>query len=235
MSYKPMLATCVASSIAVALLSGGTAMAEPILVLNDGATHDLIISRGEYRISVFSNELKIDPWPTPGGDPVNSLLLNFQYSVADPGTISGTIEGNNLPPFPSMPLQSPALAVFGGLRLEGSVLDGNTAFLPPVYDFDSDIVSPATLNHGTGPFADFNLESFSNVGDMAYIGYASSDLATFGYMQIERVTDIDWRLVGYAFDSSQDGLLVKNLIIPNGATLLTLCLGGASGLLRKRR
>lgn len=210
-------------------------MAEPIVVLNDGAQRDLIISRGEHRISIFSNDLTIDPWPTPGGDAPYSLRINFQYLFGDPEVITGSIQGNDLPFFPPMPLQSPALAVLGGLRLEGSVLNGVTQYLQPGYDPDSGITGGASLSHGTGPFAAFNLESFTDVGDMAYIGYASSDITTFGYMQIERVTDIDWRLVGYAFDSSQDGIHVKNLVVPNGATLLTLGLGGTSGLLRKRR
>lgn len=69
---------------------------------------------------------------------------------------------------------------------------------------------------------------------MAYIGYASSDASIFGYMQIVRVTDIDWRLVGYAFDPSGAAIDVKNLVVPNGSTLLALGLGATAAGLRKR-
>ncbi len=213
----------------------GTAMAEPIVVLNNGAQRDLVISRGEHRISIFSNELTIDPWPTSGGDAAYSLRINFQYQFGDPEVITGSIQGNDLPLFPPTPIQSPSLAVFGGLRLEGSTLNSDTTYLAPAYDTDLGNTVPAALHHGTHSFADFNLESFTEIGDMAYIGYASSDISTFGYAQIERVTDIDWKLVGYAFDPSGAEILVRNLAVPNGATLLTLGIGGASGLLRRRR
>lgn len=235
MSLSNRLFARAAVGIATILLIGGTAMAEPIVVLNDGAQRDLIISRGEHRISIFANDLTIDPWPTPGGDAPYSLRINFQYQFGNPEVITGSIQGNDLPFFPPMPLQTPALAVPGGLRLEGILLDEGTGYVRPGYDPDSGITDGAALNHGTGPFSAFNLESFENVGDMAYIGYTSSDITIFGYMQIERVTDIDWKLVGYSFDPTGAGILVQNLVVPNGATLLTLGLGGASGLLRKRR
>lgn len=67
---------------------------------------------------------------------------------------------------------------------------------------------------------------------MAYIGYASSNITSFGYMQIERVTDIDWKLIGYAFDPSGAPILVENLI-PAPASLAALLLLAACP--RRRR
>ena len=235
MSRDRMNAPFALAAALAACVIGGTAMAEPIVVLNDGAQRDLIISRGEHRISIFSNELTIDPWPTSGGDASYSLRINFQYLFGDPEVLSGSIQGNDLPFFPPMPLQSPALAAAGGLRLEGTFINDGVDYVRPGYDPDSGITDAASLSHGTGPFSAFNLESFTNVGEMAYVGYASSDISTFGYVQIERVTDIDWKLVGYAFDPSGAEILVRNLAVPNVATLLTLGIGGASGLLRRRR
>lgn len=233
MSRRPNHTPLAAAIAACAI--GGSAMAEPIVVLNNGKDKDTIISRGEHRISIFSNDLTIDPWPTPGGDAPYSLRINFQYLFGDPDMLSGSIQGNDLPFFPPLPLQSPALAASGGLRLEGTVLNDAIDYVRPGYDPDSGITDAASLSHGTGPFSAFNLESFTNVGDMAYIGYATSDISTFGYMQIKRVTDIDWTLVGYSFDPTGEGILVQNLVVPNSATLLALGLGGGSGLLRKRR
>lgn len=234
MSFKPLLATCVASSIAVALLSGGTAIAEPIVVLNTGAHRDTIISRGDLRIHLFANEVTIDPAPTPGGDAFYSMNFNFQFQFGNPKDVVGAISSNELPVDPDFPLQTACILAEGGLRLEGSVIDLSRVFDPPRYDPETGTVIPAFITNGTGPFAGFNLESFAD-GDMAYIGYSSSDFSSFGYMQVQRQSVLEWKLIGYAFDAAQEGILVRNLAIPNGPTLLTLGLGGASGLLRKRR
>ena len=212
-------------------LASAPASASPIVVLNDGFHKDTIISRGNHRIQLFASEATIDPWPTPGGDAAYSLRINFQYLFGDPDVVSGSIQGNDLPLFPPRPIESPALAVFGGLKLEGTILDEGTVYLQPAYDPDGGSIVPAALHHDTHPFADFNLESFAD-GDMAYIGYATSDLSVFGYMQIQRVNVLDWKLIGYAYDPSGAGILVTNLVPAPG--VLGLAAASLLGLPRRR-
>ncbi len=232
MNHARTLARIAAIGCTIAL--GGVTMAEPIVVLNDGAHKDTIISRGDLRIHLFANEVTIDPAPTPGGDAFYSMNFNFQFQFGNPKDVVGAISSNELPVDPDFPLQTACILGEGGLRLEGSVIDAARSFVPPSYDPETGTVIPAFITNDDHPFADFNLESFSD-GDMAYIGYSSSDFSSFGYMQIQRQSVLEWKLIGYAFDAAQEGILVRNLAIPNGPTLLTLGLGGASGLLRKRR
>lgn len=208
-------------------------MAEPIVVLNDGEYRDLIISRGEYRIHIFQDTLEIDPWPTPGGDALNSLIVNFEFEFGDPTRVSGVIAGNMLPDFPPLPLHSPSLVADGGLRLENSIIEATKDFVSPSYDSDTGDSRPAFLAHGTSAFDSFNLYTFDD-GDVAYIGFADSEITHFGYMQIQRVNVLDWKLIGYAYDPSGAPVTVNRLYVPSTSTLGFA--GIAAGVLgRKKR
>lgn len=220
------------------ILLGGTAMASPIVILNDGIHENLIISRGEYAIRIFQTELEINPWPTPGGDAPNSLFLNFQWDSFDPTQVAGVISGNNLPPFSPPPLQTPSIYVPGGLRLEDMMLGGSTSgFLQPSYDPEFGDTRPAFIVHGTSPFSAFNLYSFSDEPDnkTAYIGFANADVTMFGYMQIERVNLLDWRLIGYAYDPTGAPIEVERLYVPIPPTLAVAGIAIASVGRQKRR
>lgn len=214
----------------VACLLGQSALAAPIVVLNDGEHRDTIISRGDLRIHLFANEVTIDPAPTPGGDAFYTMNLNFQFLFGNPEDVVGAISSNELPVDPDFPLETACILAEGGLRLEGSVVDAGRDYVHPTYDSENGIVVPAFITNGTSPFSDFNLESFAD-GDMAYVGYATSDLTAFGYMQIERVNVLDWKLVGYAFDPSGAPILVENLV-PAPASLAALLLAACP---RRRR
>lgn len=212
------------------LLLGGQAMASPIVVLNDGPDRDTIISRGDYYIHLFAMEATIDP-NIPGESPAPySLRINFGYAF---GEVGGSISGNSLPDWPPLPVQSPALLVPGRLMLDGWTLDESLEFMQPDYDPTSGGTNIYSLVHGTSSSSAFNLNDFTSAGDMAYIGYATSDLTIFGYMQIERVTEVDWKLVGYAFDPSGEGIVVQELVIPAPSALGLLA--GTLAIRPKRR
>ncbi|MCW5769055.1 MAG: hypothetical protein KIT19_10250 [Phycisphaeraceae bacterium] len=209
-----------------ALLIGGNAMAAPIVVLNDGEHRDLIISRGEYLISALSDTLSIIPASAPAGSLPNSIFISFGYTTG--GVLAGGLGGNWLPLFPLHPLQTPAILATGGLNLEGTSIDGTDMFVLPTFDPFFGDVSPAFITHGTGPFSGFNLTMFNETNNTAYIGYGSSDLSLFGYMQIERVTEVDWKLIGYSYEPTGVAIDVVKLVVPATGSLLVL---GAAGLL----
>lgn len=214
---------------APALLLAGHAAASPIVVLNDGEHRDTIVSRGAFRIHLFANDITLDPW-MPGLGPPNSFRINFGYEF---GEVRGTISGNALPDWPVLPVQTPSLLAQGGMKIESQFVDASWGFAEPQYDPTSGGTNIAQLSHGTGSSSDFNLNDFTQPGDMAYIGYATSDLSMFGYMQIERVTEVDWKLIGYAYDPSGGGILVQNLVPAPSA--LTLALLAALPCHRSRR
>lgn len=217
------------AALAIGALLGAHAAASPIVVLNDGEHRDTIVSRGDYDIHLFANEVTLDPFdPTRYPQP-NTLGINFGYSF---GQVRGAISGSALPEWPVLPVQTPALLIPGRLMIEGWVLDETLSFYQPDYDPTSGTTNIAQLVHGTSPTSAFNLNDFTQPGDMAYIGYATSDLSIFGYMQIERVTEVDWKLIGYAYDPSSSGIIVTNLI-PAPATLATLTF--ATFATRRRR
>lgn len=218
------------ATLTALLLAGGTAMAAPIVVLNDGEHRDLIISNGEYFIQALTPGLNIVPY-LPGLEPTNALYMNVFYDDED--IVRGGIAANPLPLFPSHPLQTLCILATGGLRLEGMTIDGSGSFVQPSYDPFSGDTRPAAIIHGTHPFADFNLESFQD-GHMAYVGYASSDKTLFGYMQVQRVNVTDWKLIGYAYDPSGAGIVVTALPVPPSAAVVGLGLAAAGHISRRR-
>lgn len=204
---------------APALLLAGHAAASPIVVLNDGPDRDTIISRGQHYIHLFATEMTIDPrvsgqYPAP-----HTLRISFGYSF---GEVRGTLSGNSLPEWPVLPVQTPSLLAQGGMKIEGQFVDASWGFAEPQYDPTSGGTNIAQLSHGTSLSSDFSLNDFAQPGDMAYIGYATSDFSIFGYMQIERVTEVDWKLIGYAYDPSGGGILVQNLVPAPSALSLAL-------------
>ncbi|QYK47380.1 MAG: hypothetical protein KF838_11385 [Phycisphaeraceae bacterium] len=218
-----------AAAVASALLLAGEAAASPIVVLNDGEHRDTIVSRGGYDIHLFANEVRLDPFDGARYPEPNTLVIRFGYSF---GQVSGGIIGNPLPDWPPLPVQTPSLLAQGGMKIEGQFVDTSWSFAEPQYDPTSGGTNSAALSHGFG--SDFNLNDFTQPGDMAYIGYATSDLSIFGYMQIERVTEVDWKLIGYAYDPSGGGILVQNLVpAPGGVAVLALA--AAPLLTRSRR
>ncbi len=223
-------ATPILSLALAACAPAGSALAAPIVVLNTGEHRDTIISRGDLRIHLFANEVTIDPAPTPGGDAFYTMNFNFQFLFGNPEDVVGAISSNELPVDPDFPLETASILAEGGLRLEGSVIDAGRAFVHPTYDSKNGIVVPAFITNGTSPFSAFNLESFAD-GDMAYVGYATSELTTFGYMQIERQSVLEWKLIGYAYDPSGAPILVENLV-PAPSSLAALLLAACP---RRRR
>ena len=219
------------AAAAAALLIAGTAMSDVHTVLDP---EQRIITRNEFMFDVFNpTELVLTPY-VPGGGPLtqspNSLRLGFEEFAGAPMAV---IQANLLVPFPPTPFASPSL--LGGvdaLLQNGTWLDADRIWVDPDYDPESGVVAPASLGQ-VGSQGDFDLLSFID-DQMAYIGYARSDKSMFGYVQMQRVTTYDWKLIGYRFDDSGAPLLIEDLVVPGSSSLLTL---GATGLLagRKRR
>ncbi len=211
------------ASLAAALAAcviGGTAMAEPIVVLNTGEHRDTIISHGDFYIPCLQPVLELVPYSDPSSA-TNALYLNFAYLGSD---LHGAVTGNALPSSPPFPFQTPALYLPGGFRIQDELLDSPAGFVEPTFDPEFGDVRPVAFSHGTQSFSDFNLELFNN-GDMAYIGYASSDFALYGYMQIQRVNVTDWKLIGYSYNEAS--ITVVPLPAPptaplSGATLAVM-------------
>ncbi len=218
---NPRTTRTLALAAASTLLLGGHATASPIVVLNDGAQENLIISRGEYRIRIFQDSLDIVLTPTPGDEPPNSIFVNFQMLGTIPDKVIGAIGGNWVPPFPPLPLQTPSIYVPGGLRLEGMTLGVSTDdYVQPSYDPEFGDTRPAYILHGSPrESGDFDIESFSDDPNnkTAFIGFADSEVSMFGYMQIERVNLLDWKLIGYAYDPTGAPIEVERLVIPGSS------------------
>jgi hypothetical protein len=226
MNRTNVRATPTLSLALAACAPAGSALAAPIVVLNTGEQRDTIISHGDFYIPCLQPVLELVPYSDPSSV-TNALFMNFAYLGSD---LYGAVTGNALPSFPPFPFQTPALYLPGGFRIQDEVLDSPAGFVEPTFDPEFGDVRPVAFSHGTQSFSDFNLESYSD-GDMAYIGYAASDFSMFGYMQIERVNVLDWKLVGYAFDPSGAPLLVQNLI-PTPSSLAALLLAACP---RRRR
>lgn len=201
-------------------------MAEPIVVLNTGEYRDTIITHGDFYIPCLQPSLELVPYSDPTSV-TNALFMNFAFLGSD---LYGAVTGNALPSFPPLPLQTPALYLPGGFRIEGEVLSSPVGFIEPTFDPEFGDVRPVAFSHGTHSASDFNLESFGD-GDAAYIGYASSNFALYGYMQIQRVNVTDWRLIGYSYSTS--AITVVPLPAPPTAGLLGASL--AAMTLRTRR
>lgn len=191
-----------------------------------------IITRNEFMFDVFNpTELVLTPY-VPGGGPLsqsqNSLRLSFRDLGGSP---NGVIQANLLIPFPPTPFASPSL--LGGvdaLLQNGTWLDATRLWVDPDYDPESGVIEPASLVQ-VGSQGDFDLLSF-NGNQMAYIGYAASNKSTFGYVQIQRVTTYDWKLIGYRYDDSGAPLFIEPLVVPGSTSFLAI---GTAGLYAGRQ
>ncbi|MCW5769057.1 MAG: hypothetical protein KIT19_10260 [Phycisphaeraceae bacterium] len=224
---QPVLRSTVMS--VVLSLIGGTAMSDVHTVLDP---EQRIITRNEFMFDLFNpTELVLTPY-VPGGGPFsqspNSMRLGFEEFAGAP---TATITGNILIPFPPTPFASPSL--LGGidaLLQNGTWLDATRIWVDPDYDPDSGVIQPASLGQ-LGDQGDFDILSFTG-SEMVYIGYARSDKSMFGYVQMQRVTTYDWKLIGYRFDDSGAPLFIEPLVVPGSATLLAI---GTAGLLAGRQ
>ena len=201
-------------STTLAIAHATPARADLITVL---AADELIVNHNDVFIAGFTSVLTTAP-TTPGSILYNSMRFAFEPSG---GNVTALVSGNDLPIYPPEPFQTIALCVDGGLNQLGATLTASSHWMPPDFDLDGGVVSPAVLvgfNHS----GQIDITIIPD-GGSGYVGYATSDLTKFGYMQIQRLSLYEWRLVGYRYDDSGAPVLVENLI-PAPATLAALTL-----------
>ncbi len=208
---------CTVSVLTAAIAS--SARADLITVL---APETLIVNHNDIFIAGFTPTLTTAP-TTPGSILHNSMRFSFRDFL---GSTSALVSGNALELLPSEPFQTPALCVDGGLDQQGSFIDFSRTWRLPNFDLDNGVVSPASINTPI-----LNITTTPD-GGSGYIGYATSDLTRFGYMQIQRLSLYEWRLVGYRYDDSGAPVFVENLIPAPGALAI---LGAATLAPRRRR
>ncbi|QYK49202.1 MAG: hypothetical protein KF838_04955 [Phycisphaeraceae bacterium] len=195
-------------STSLALAHAAPSRADLVTVL---ATDTLIVNHNDIFIACFL--------PTLTTKPTDEILHNsirFSFRPVDAG-VSAIISGNDLPLFPTGPFETVALCVDGGLIQSGTTMSATRDWAEPSFDVDTGIVDPTAL-----PTSVTNIHLIPD-GGSGYVGYATSDLTKFGYMQIQRLSLYEWRLVGYRYDDSGAPVLVENLI-PAPATLAALAL-----------
>jgi hypothetical protein len=170
---------------------------------------------GTLQFGLFVPELTVTPYPVPANDE-QLISMVFGTHYAAPGVPNGAITGNNLPLFPDLPIDTPGFYLPGGLMIQGVTLDSSGAFGLPSYDPSTGNVNPAALAHG----GDFNLTDFGDgegKSPFAYVGYCSSDKRRFGYVQLEWLSPIEWRLIGYSYGGIDEPVTVTNLVPAPGA------------------
>ncbi|MBX3316459.1 MAG: hypothetical protein KF902_06290 [Phycisphaeraceae bacterium] len=225
MSHAQTLARIAAIGCTVAL--GGDAMAGIVTVT---LSHELIVTNNDMVIALFEPALTTAPYPA-GPILRNSLKLGF-VTLPFSGTLEAGISGNALPQFPPFPYQTPALVVDGGLNQLNTEINSMRVWDTPVYSSSTGDLRPASISQ-TGDDGDFDIRPIPDGGSV-YIGYAKSDFSMFGFMQIQRVTLTQWRLIGYEYNDSGVPVLVRNLI-PSSPTVVALGMGAAAAANRKRR
>ncbi|MBX3317168.1 MAG: hypothetical protein KF902_09940 [Phycisphaeraceae bacterium] len=215
------------AAIGCTVATGGNAMAGIVTVT---LGYELIVTNDDIAIAVFEPSLTTVPYPS-GPLLENSLRLGFALTPFS-GTLSALIQGNGLPVFPPEPFQTPALVVDSGLDQLGKTIGSTRVWDKPIYSTSTGDLRPAAIGQ-LGDDGDFDIRPVPN-GGSAYIGYGKSDLSMYGFMQIERISLTQWKLIGYRYDDSGAPVLVQNLI-PSSPSLVALGLG-ISGLgIRKRR
>lgn len=221
MHLTTTLARIAAIGCTVAL--GGHAMAG--LVVYRYADHfeeDLIVNHNDILVAGFTPELT-----TASVDDLlfNSMRLSFRPSSV--GGVLALVSGNMLPLYPSEPFQTVSLCYDGGLDQWGTTIDASREWIEPFFDLGTGFVEPATLTTSI-----LNIEAVPNNG-YGYIGYGTSDLSRFGYMQIQRLSLYEWRLIGYAYDDSGAPVTVQD-IVPAGGSLALLGTGAIMAGRKKR-
>ncbi len=192
------------------------ARADLITVVLD---HELIVTNNDIVIACFEPALTTQPYPS-GLLLTNSLKLGFVLTPFS-GTVEATVSGNGLPPLPPEPFQTPSLLVDGGLNQLGTLVKRTRIWDMPSYSSSTGELSPASIGQ-TGDDGEIDIRAIPD-GGSGYVGYATSDLTMFGYMQIQRLSLTQWRLVGYRYDDAGAPVLVENLI-PAPSTLAALTL-----------
>ncbi|MBX3360323.1 MAG: hypothetical protein KF912_15145 [Phycisphaeraceae bacterium] len=188
---------------------------------SDHFEEDLIVNHNDVLIAGFTPELTTASIDMPLH---NSMRFSFRPSGE---AISAMVSGNILPLYPSEPFQTVALCYDGGLDQLGTTLSASRGWVEPFFDLETGAVGPASLATG-----DLKIDTILNNG-YGYVGYATSDLSMFGYMQIQRLSLYEWRLIGYAYDDSGAPVTVQD-IVPSGASLTLLSASAVLGG-RKRR
>ncbi len=201
-------------STSIALAHAAPARADLITVVLD---HELIVTNNDVRIACFEPELTTAPYPSGGTSLRNSL--RFGFTMRPSGTVVSGIVGNTLPPFSSTPFETPALLADLGLNQLDSWVDSSRIWSLPTYDPRTGDLAEASIGQ-IGNDGEIDIRAIPD-GGSGYVGYATSDLTKFGYMQIERISLTQWRLVGYRYDDAGAPVLVENLI-PAPATLVAL-------------
>jgi hypothetical protein len=184
------------------------ARADLITVL---AADQLIVNHNDVLIAGFTPTLTTAPIDTPL---YNSMRFSFRPSL---GNVLAMASGNMLPLYPGEPFDTPSICIDGGLHQLGTTMDLSRGWRTPQFDLENGFVSPATIGG-----SEIDITTIPD-GGSGYVGYATSDLTMFGYMQIQRLSLYEWRLVGYRYDDSGAPVLVENLI-PAPTTLAALSL-----------
>lgn len=203
-------------STSLALAHAAPARADLITVTLD---HQLIVTNNDIVIACFEPALTTQPYPS-GLLLTNSLKLGFVLTPFS-GTVEATVSGNGLPPLPPEPFQTPSLLVDGGLNQLGTLVKRTRIWDMPSYSSSTGELSPASIGQ-TGDDGEIDIRAIPD-GGSGYVGYATSDLTKFGYMQIQRLSLLEWRLVGYRYDDAGAPVLVESLI-PAPGTLAAFSL-----------
>lgn len=201
-------------------------MADVTRVIVDPLDPPLIVSNGDILLGVFRTEVETQ-------DRSDGAFFPYAMSISfrvDDGHYVGGIRGNNVG-FPSFPLQTVSLLASGNLELLGDTLDETGDWIQPYYDVDSDTVEPALLRQ-FDTLGQFQFQD-SVDGDMRYIGFADADLTRFGYVQIQRDSLTQWRLIGYAYGEAHESVDVEDLTVPVPPSLGVV--GAAATLISRRR
>lgn len=182
-------------------------------------SHELIVTNNDIRVACFEPELTTAS--IPGGTVLRNSL-RFAFSVRPSGTVVSGIAGNTLPLFPSEPFQTPALLADLGLNQLDSWIDSSRIWSFPRYDASTGDLDPASIGQ-IGDDGEIDIRAIPNFG-YGYVGYGKSDLSMFGYMQLQRLSLTQWRLVGYAYEDAGNPIKVIDLV-PSAPTLLPLAAG----------
>lgn len=204
-----------ALAAASTLVLGGNAMAGIVTVV---LSEELIVTNNDMRVACFEPELTTSQFPGPSLK--NSL--RFAFSVRPSGTVDSNIIGNTLPAFPSTPFQTPALLADLGLNQLNSWIDSSRIWSFPRYDASTGDLDPASIGQ-IGDDGEIDIRAIPDFG-YGYVGYAKSDLSMFGYMQLQRLSLTQWRLVGYAYEDAGNPIKVIDLV-PSAPTLVPLVAG----------
>lgn len=216
------------AAVACSLAIGGNAMAGLVTVrYSDYFEEDLIVNHNDIFIAGFTPVLTTAP-TTPGSYLHNSMRFSFRPSG---DRVSALVSGNSLPVFPPEPFNTLALCFDGGVDQLGTTIGPAREWLFPELDLSTGAVQPASLSQ-LGDSGTMNISIIPDNG-FAFVGYATSDLSMFGYMQIQRLSLYEWRLIGYAYNDTGAPVTVEN-IVPSGGPLALLSAGSMIGVRRRR-